>query len=144
MDNITSTSSIPQPSSARHVGESKASSAAILAKDPVDAAAGDAPAGSAVSAAAVAANVERDKAKSLSALSSVAESIEEAVALLNDTLGRHQTSALIRRDEELNRYIVTIRDKESGEIVREIPDEALIKFARNLKEMKGILFDETT
>jgi len=39
--------------------------------------------------------------------------------------------------------LVTIKDKESGEIVREVPPEALLKFARNLEELKGILFDET-
>jgi len=76
-------------------------------------------------------------------LRSVSNSIEEAVEVLNEALSRKSTSALIRRDEELNRYLVTIRDKESGEVVREIPDEALLKFARNLQELKGILFDET-
>ena len=144
MDNINSASSLSQPSSARHVAESRARSTAVVTRDSVDTAAGGAPTGSAVSAAALTAEIERDKARSFSALNHVADSIEDAVALLNDTLGRQQTSALIRRDEELNRYIVTIKDKESGEIVREIPDEALIKFARNLQEMKGILFDETT
>jgi len=39
--------------------------------------------------------------------------------------------------------LVTIKDKESGEVVREIPSEALLKFARNLQELRGILFDET-
>ena len=70
--------------------------------------------------------------------------MEEAVEVLNQALSLKNTSAVIRRDEQLNRYLVTIKDKESGEIVREIPDEALIKFARNLQELRGILFDETT
>lgn len=96
-----------------------------------------------VSAADVAANAEADKAKSLNALASVAESIEEAVEVLNEALSRKHTSAQIRRDEQLNRFLVTIKDKDSGEVVREVPPEALLKFARNLEELKGILFDET-
>lgn len=97
-----------------------------------------------VSIAAVAAQAEEGKVKSLSTLASVTESIDDAVEVLNQALSLKNTAAIIRRDEELNRYLVTIKDKESGEIVREIPDEALIKFARNLQELRGILFDETT
>ena len=92
----------------------------------------------------VAAEAEEGKLKSLSALQSVAESIDDAVKVLNQALSLKNTAAFIRRDEELNRYLVTIKDKESGEIVREIPDEALLKFARNLQELRGILFDEMT
>ena len=96
-----------------------------------------------ISVAQAAAEVSEEKQKSMGALRSVTESIEEAVEVLNEALSRKLTSASIRRDEELNRYLVTIKDKNSGEVVREIPDEALLKFARNLEELKGILFDQT-
>tara|TARA_B100001059_G_C17738111_1_gene530017 strand:+ start:443 stop:745 length:303 start_codon:yes stop_codon:yes gene_type:complete len=92
----------------------------------------------------VAAEAEQGKLRSLSTLQSVNESIDDAVEVLNQALTLRNTAASISRDEELNRYLVTIKDKESGEVVREIPDEALIKFARNLQELRGILFDETT
>ncbi len=100
------------------------------------------PTGSSV--ASLAADAEEGKLRSLSNLQTVTESIDDAVEVLNQALSLKNTSAIIRRDEQLNRYLVTIKDKESGEIVREIPDEALIKFARNLQELRGILFDETT
>ena len=96
-----------------------------------------------ISVAEVAADAAQDKVKSLSTLASVTESIQDAVEVLNEALSRKHTSAQIRRDEQLNRFLVTIKDKESGEIVREVPPEALLKFARNLEELKGILFDET-
>ena len=96
-----------------------------------------------ISAADVAAEAAEGKVKSLSTLASVTESIDDAVEVLNEALSRKHTSAQIRKDEELNRFLVTIKDKESGEIVREVPPEALLKFARNLEELKGILFDET-
>ena len=97
-----------------------------------------------LSVASLAADAEEGKLRSLSNLQTVTESIDDAVEVLNQALSLKNTSAIIRRDEQLNRYLVTIKDKESGEIVREIPDEALIKFARNLQELRGILFDETT
>ncbi len=96
-----------------------------------------------ISVADVAADAAEGKVKSLSTLASVTESIDDAVEVLNEALSRKHTSAQIRRDEELDRFLVTIKDKESGEIVREVPPEALLKFARNLEELKGILFDET-
>jgi len=96
-----------------------------------------------VSPAEVAAEAADGKLRSLDTLASVTESIEEAVEVLNEALNRKHTSAQIRRDDELNRFLVTIKDKESGEVVREVPPEALLKFARNLEELKGILFDET-
>ena len=96
------------------------------------------------SIASVAADAKLDKVQSLKNLETVAESINEAIEVLNETLSRRNTNAVIRRDEELNRYLVTIKDEQSGEVVREIPDEALLKFARNLETLKGILFDETT
>ena len=96
------------------------------------------------SVTSVAAEAEQEKLRSLGTLQSVNESIDDAVEVLNQALSLRNTAASITRDEELNRYLVTIRDKESGEVVREIPDEALIKFARNLQELRGILFDETT
>lgn len=96
-----------------------------------------------VSVAEVAAEAAEGKVRSLSTLASVTESIDDAVEVLNEALSRKHTSAQIRKDEELNRFLVTIKDKDSGEIVREVPPEALLKFARNLEELKGILFDET-
>lgn len=97
-----------------------------------------------ISMASLAAEAEKGRLKSLSALEGVAESIDDAIQVLNQALSLKNTAAVIRRDEDLNRYLVTIKDEESGEVVRQIPDEALLKFARNLQELRGILFDETT
>ena len=96
-----------------------------------------------VSVVEVAAEAAAGKVASLTTLASVTESIDDAVEVLNDALSRKNTSAQIRKDDQLNRFLITIKDKDSGEVVREIPAEALLKFARNLEELKGILFDET-
>jgi len=74
----------------------------------------------------------------------VTRELEEAITVLNESLAKTPTRAVISKDEVLNRFIVKIADKRSGEIVREVPPEALLKFARQLQELKGILFDEST
>ena len=90
----------------------------------------------------LAAEADSGKAQSLQSISSVAEDIEEAIDTLNAALAQSPTKAIIARDEQLNRYIVKIADERSGEVIREIPSEAVLKFARNLQEIKGLLFDK--
>ena len=89
----------------------------------------------------VAREAATDKSDSLQSLDRIAGELREAVSALNAALEKSPTKALITRDEQLNRYIVRIADEASGEIVREIPSEALLNFARNLQELKGLIFD---
>jgi len=141
MDNVASSSAAPQADlTASKLPRSASAGPATDAKPKLEELQSARPH---VSAAEVAAEAAEGKVKSINTLASVAESIEEAVEVLNEALSRKHTSAQIRRDDQLNRFLVTIKDKESGEVVREVPPEALLKFARNLEELKGILFDET-
>lgn len=89
----------------------------------------------------VAKEAATNKSDSLQSLDRTADELREAISALNAALEKSPTKALITRDEQLNRYIVRIADKASGEVVREIPSEALLKFARNLQELKGLIFD---
>ena len=91
---------------------------------------------------AVAEQADSHRAESLQSITRVADDIEEAIDTLNDALAKAPTKAMISHDEELNRYIVRIADERSGEVIREIPSEAVLKFARNLREIKGLLFDK--
>ena len=136
LNNVAVQTGVPRSSGATEVREKLAeTSSRPVTKELIE------PPG--ISAAQVAAEVKEDKLRSIGALRSVTDSIQEAVEVLNEALSKKLTSASIRRDEDLNRYLVTIKDKSSGEVVREIPAEALLKFARNLEELKGVLFDET-
>ena len=89
----------------------------------------------------VARDAAAEKSHSLKSLDRMGVELREAISALNAALEKSPTKALITKDEQLNRYIVRIADKASGEIVREIPSEALLKFARNLQELKGLIFD---
>ena len=91
----------------------------------------------------VAETVRKDKASSLESIANVADNIKEAIDTLNSALARSRTTAIISHDDQLNRYIVKIADENSGEIIREVPSEAVLKFARNLQEIKGLLFDKS-
>lgn len=83
-----------------------------------------------------------DRTSAVVSLSEVTADIREAMTVLNEALSIGPTSASISRDNELNTFIVRIFDDDSGEIIREIPNEAMLRFARNLKEIHGLIFDE--
>ena len=96
-----------------------------------------------VKIAEVASKVSTDKKESLESLNEIANELRDAINALNSALEKSPTKAIITRDEELNRFIVRIADQKSGEVVREVPSEAVLKFARNLQELKGLIFDKT-
>ena len=45
-------------------------------------------------------------------------------------------------DELTNRFLVTVLDKDSGQVIKQIPSDAILKVAHNLEALKGILFDD--
>jgi len=46
-------------------------------------------------------------------------------------------------NEEINRVIVTVVDRDSGEVLREIPSKDLQRLARHLKDAIGVLYDKS-
>jgi len=38
--------------------------------------------------------------------------------------------------------MVTVTDKDTGEVIREIPPEEIVKFAEKFDEMVGMIFDQ--
>ena len=82
-----------------------------------------------------------DRETAVAALSEVTADIEEALTVLNQTLSFGPTHAAISRDNDLNTFVIRIFDDESGEMIREIPNEAMQRFARNLRQIQGLLFD---
>lgn len=82
-----------------------------------------------------------DREAAVAVLSEVSADIEEALTVLNQTLSVGPTHASISKDNELNTFVIRIFDDESGDVIREIPNEAMQRFARNLKQIQGLLFD---
>jgi flagellar protein FlaG len=45
-------------------------------------------------------------------------------------------------DRKINTHVVVVTDKTTGEIVRQIPNEVVIRVAHNIADLKGLLFDK--
>ncbi|RLV61558.1 flagellar protein FlaG [Parashewanella curva] len=72
----------------------------------------------------------------------------EKQELANATEELTQMMAMTRKsisfevNENSNEPIVSVRDADSGEVIRQIPSEEALKIAERIAEMRGLLLDE--
>jgi flagellar protein FlaG len=71
------------------------------------------------------------------------ENIQEAIDRLNQQLKANGRDLSFQMDEEIDRPIITVRNIETGEVVRQIPSEEIIRMAHSIEEGKGLLFNES-
>jgi len=67
--------------------------------------------------------------------------VEEAVARLNEQMEANGRKLGFSVDDRLNKQIVRVVNKETGEVVRQIPNEVVIRVANSIEDLKGVLFD---
>lgn len=70
------------------------------------------------------------------------QNLEQAVATLNEQMRQKGRGLNFALDDRINRTIITVRSTASGEVVRQIPEEVVIKVAHNIENIKGLLMDE--
>lgn len=73
---------------------------------------------------------------------SEATRIKNAVNDVNNKLKPTKTRCEFSYHEEVNRVSIKIRDRETDEVVREIPPEESIKVLEKIYEIAGLLVDE--
>ena len=70
------------------------------------------------------------------------EKVRAAVKEINNELVKLQSELGFSVDKVAKEVVVTVKRKESGEIVRQIPSETALKLAHNFEKLKGILLDK--
>ena len=45
-------------------------------------------------------------------------------------------------DEVSKRIMVSVTDRSTGEVIRQVPSEAILKVAHNIEALKGVIFDK--
>ena len=75
-------------------------------------------------------------------LQMIRERLDEIAKTLNVEMQDRSRDLQFSVDEVTNRFMVTVLDKESGNVVRQIPSDAILKVAHNLEALKGIIFDD--
>lgn len=69
------------------------------------------------------------------------EAVQDAVNKINDQASRVDAKLSLSVDSELNRVLIRFKDPSSGEVVKQIPPEAVLEMLRRLDELKGTMFD---
>ena len=70
------------------------------------------------------------------------QNLEVTIGRLNEQMrdgGRNVTFAM---DEALGRPIVVVRKEDTGEVIRQIPNEVVVKVAHNIEALKGLLMNK--
>ena len=75
--------------------------------------------------------------------SKLREDLRAAIDLLNSQASKSKLGLGFSMDEALGRPVVTVRNTESGEVVRQIPNEVVVKIAHNIESFKGLLHNGT-
>lgn len=70
------------------------------------------------------------------------EQLNAVVAFISETVGQRSIATEISVDEDLGRVVIQINDKETGELVRQIPGEAFLEIAKRMEDLKGLLYDD--
>jgi flagellar protein FlaG len=69
------------------------------------------------------------------------QSLQEAVSILNQQVKETNRGLGFRMDEILNAPVVTVVSESTGEVVRQIPNEVVVRVAHNIEKMKGFFFN---
>jgi flagellar protein FlaG len=68
------------------------------------------------------------------------QEIQQAVRQMNDYVQNIQRDISFSVDEDTGRTIISVKDSQSGELIRQIPREEILDMAKSLKEAQGLLF----
>ena len=89
-------------------------------------------------------NVSERKDQDTAAKQSNAKDLKEIKSKLDDLNARlesHELNARFTIDEDSNRFVVQLVDS-SGQVIRQIPSENSLEFARNAEKGVGVLVDK--
>jgi uncharacterized FlaG/YvyC family protein len=68
--------------------------------------------------------------------------IDGAIGALNEAIKHNANKLEFSVDEISNKMVVVVTDKVTGETVRQVPAEAILRVAHNIEALKGLLLDK--
>lgn len=70
------------------------------------------------------------------------ERLAELVEVLREAMPSNAQSLRFQMDEVLDRPVVTVIDDVSGEVIRQLPSDEVVRAAHNIEYMRGVLFED--
>ena len=71
------------------------------------------------------------------------KNLDAAIKSLNDQMASNKTGLGFSMDQSLQRPVVVVKNTATGEVVRKIPTEVVIRMAHSIDEMKGLLLNKS-
>lgn len=72
------------------------------------------------------------------------KNLADAIDRLNEQMRRTGRELNFSVDDRIQRTVITVRHSLSGEVVRQIPVEEVLRVAHSIEDMKGLIFNEVT
>ena len=67
--------------------------------------------------------------------------LDQAIARMNQRMQDGGRGLAFKIDPSLDRPVVTVTNQETGEVIRQIPNEVIIRMARSIDQTKGNLLN---
>ena len=72
----------------------------------------------------------------------MAEKLKQVLAQANQEMANSKVSLGFSMNEAINGPVVTVKNLQTGEVVRTIPNEVVVRVAQSIHSLKGVLFNE--
>ena len=73
--------------------------------------------------------------------SELMQQLKEIIQRFNEKFADDKRNIGFSFDNKLGVHVITVRDSNSGDVVRQIPGEEVLRVANNIERLKGLLFD---
>mgnify|MGYP006285689601 CR=1 FL=1 len=70
------------------------------------------------------------------------KNLEEAIGRINEMVSDGGRGLHFSIDDKMNTPVIVVKNRESGEVVRQIPSEVVIKVAHSIEDLKGMLHNQ--
>ena len=71
------------------------------------------------------------------------EAIERTVAALSQMLEQTNVGLQYRVDDNTGDVVVSVINRDTGDVIRQLPPEQILKMRQQLQELMGVMFDVT-
>lgn len=71
------------------------------------------------------------------------QELRAAIDQLNEQMRQNGRALAFSIDEQSKRTVVTVTNQETGQVIRQFPDETILRVAHNLDRVKGLLADDS-
>ncbi len=71
------------------------------------------------------------------------KNLQEAIVRINEMMRDGGRGLHFSVDEKLGGAVILVKNQESGEVIRQIPNEAVVRVAHSIEDLKGMLHNQT-